>query len=132
MPIQTKEDSIMGKRKYPKSDSSNSSTRIPNVDRAKTIKHAEANGRVENPVDESGGNLKQDDVPKFYESAAARRHADRTSKHLRFEHTPRSANGLAHILATETLKTQEEIYLVEGVPRFAELQKVTDSEREPD
>lgn len=40
------------------------------------------------------------------------------SKHLRFEHTPRSANGLAHILATETLKTQEEIYLVEGVPRF--------------
>ncbi|KAK5844503.1 hypothetical protein PVK06_000643 [Gossypium arboreum] len=54
------------------------------------------------------------------------------SKHLRFEHIPRSANGLAHMLATETLRTKEEIYLVEGVPRFAELQKVIDGEREPD
>ncbi|KAG8474112.1 hypothetical protein CXB51_033815 [Gossypium anomalum] len=54
------------------------------------------------------------------------------SKHLRFEHIPRSANGLAHILATETLRTKEEIYLVEGVPRFAVLQKVIDSERELD
>ncbi|KAG8486820.1 hypothetical protein CXB51_020301 [Gossypium anomalum] len=41
----------------------------------------------------------------------------------RFEHTPRSANVLAHILATETLKTKEEIYLVEGVSRYAEQQK---------
>ncbi|KAH1064557.1 hypothetical protein J1N35_029544 [Gossypium stocksii] len=38
-----------------------------------------------------------------------------------FEHTPRSANGLAHILVTESLK--QKVYLVESVPRYAKQQK---------
>ncbi|KAG8472512.1 hypothetical protein CXB51_035269 [Gossypium anomalum] len=54
------------------------------------------------------------------------------SQYFRFQHTPRSANVLAHILEIETLKTNEEIYLVEGVPRYVEQQKVIGSEREPD
>ncbi|KAK5812692.1 hypothetical protein PVK06_028130 [Gossypium arboreum] len=35
------------------------------------------------------------------------------SKYFRFEHTPRSVNVLAYMLAIETLKTKEETYLVE-------------------
>ncbi|KAA3488997.1 reverse transcriptase [Gossypium australe] len=36
-----------------------------------------------------------------------------------FEHIPREMNSLAHILATETLKTKREFYLIGDVPEFA-------------
>ncbi|PPD95913.1 hypothetical protein GOBAR_DD07058 [Gossypium barbadense] len=45
------------------------------------------------------------------------------SNNIRFQHTPRSANNLAHILATETLRRKEEIYLEMEVPEYAEEQK---------
>ncbi|KAA3475460.1 Zinc finger, CCHC-type [Gossypium australe] len=51
---------------------------------------------------------------------------------IRFEHTLRMANNLAHIIATESLKRREEIYLVEGVPRYAEHQARDEYMREPD
>ncbi|KAA3487748.1 reverse transcriptase [Gossypium australe] len=51
---------------------------------------------------------------------------------IRFEYTPRKANNLAHILATETMKRGEEVYLFDGVPSYAEGQARDDSEREPD
>ncbi|KAA3488532.1 non-ltr retroelement reverse transcriptase [Gossypium australe] len=53
-------------------------------------------------------------------------------KTVRFEFVQRSANKLAHILATETLKRKEKIYLVGGVPWFAEPQAIEDFAREPD
>ncbi|XP_040932095.1 uncharacterized protein [Gossypium hirsutum] len=55
----------------------------------------------------------------------------RSSK-IRFEYTPRSANSLVHILATESLRRKEEMYLVESVPTYAENQRKIDCEREPD
>ncbi|MBA0729229.1 hypothetical protein Golax_022797, partial [Gossypium laxum] len=45
------------------------------------------------------------------------------SNNIRFQHTPRIANNLAHILATETLRRKEEIYLEMKVPEYAEEQK---------
>ena len=51
---------------------------------------------------------------------------------IRFQHTPRSANNLAHILATETLRRREEIYLEMGVPEYAEDQTRYDGVSEPD
>ncbi|KAG8483101.1 hypothetical protein CXB51_022017 [Gossypium anomalum] len=42
------------------------------------------------------------------------------SSRVRFEYTPRSANGLAHTLATESLRRKEEMYMVEDVPTYAE------------
>ncbi|KAA3466249.1 reverse transcriptase [Gossypium australe] len=51
---------------------------------------------------------------------------------LRFEFTPRSANKLAHILATVSLKRREEIYLQNDVPWYAGSQAREDSVREPD
>ncbi|MBA0875744.1 hypothetical protein Goshw_004076 [Gossypium schwendimanii] len=51
---------------------------------------------------------------------------------IRFQHAPRSANSLAHILATETLKRGEEIYLDMGVPEYAEEQSRYEMRREPD
>ncbi|KAA3458589.1 reverse transcriptase [Gossypium australe] len=51
---------------------------------------------------------------------------------LKFAFTPRLTNNLAHILATETLKRKEGFYLLNNVPRFAEIQMRNDSIREPD
>ncbi|MBA0845285.1 hypothetical protein Goarm_000072 [Gossypium armourianum] len=51
---------------------------------------------------------------------------------IRFQHTPRSANNLAHIFATETLKRGEEIYLDRGVPEYAMDQARYDGRRGPD
>ncbi|KAA3467550.1 reverse transcriptase [Gossypium australe] len=51
---------------------------------------------------------------------------------LIFEFVPRSANTLAHILATEALKRKEGCYLTDGVPCYAESQMKEDSVREPD
>ncbi|MBA0801636.1 hypothetical protein Gohar_011989 [Gossypium harknessii] len=48
------------------------------------------------------------------------------SRNIVFKHTPRSANALAHILATETLKKEEEVYLVKNVPGYVENQKEID------
>ncbi|MFQ6626288.1 hypothetical protein Gotur_005883 [Gossypium turneri] len=54
------------------------------------------------------------------------------SNNIRFQHTPRSANNLAHILVTETLRRKEEIYLEMEVPKYAEEQKRYDWVCEPD
>ncbi|MBA0818412.1 hypothetical protein Gohar_028148 [Gossypium harknessii] len=51
---------------------------------------------------------------------------------IRFQHTPRSANNLAHILAIETLRRREETYLEMGLPDYAEDQARSDGGREPD
>ncbi|MBA0784886.1 hypothetical protein Gotri_027092 [Gossypium trilobum] len=51
---------------------------------------------------------------------------------IRFQHAPRSANNLAHIIVTETLKRGEEIYLDMGVPEYAEEQARYDVRNEPD
>ncbi|KAA3479383.1 reverse transcriptase [Gossypium australe] len=51
---------------------------------------------------------------------------------IRFEHTPRMTNNLTHIIATKSLKQREEIYLIEAVPSYAELQARDESMREPD
>ncbi|MBA0575090.1 hypothetical protein Golob_024235, partial [Gossypium lobatum] len=50
---------------------------------------------------------------------------------IRFLHTPRSTNNLAHILAIETLRRGEEIYLEMGVPEYAEDQARHDEMSEP-
>ncbi|MBA0799518.1 hypothetical protein Gohar_010030, partial [Gossypium harknessii] len=49
-----------------------------------------------------------------------------------FKHTPRLANGLAHILAIETLKKSKTDYLVGGAPVYAERVMVVEWVREPD
>ncbi|KAG8485529.1 hypothetical protein CXB51_018891 [Gossypium anomalum] len=54
------------------------------------------------------------------------------SSNLKFEYTPRSGNGLAHILAKESLRRKEEFYPVESVPIYAENRGKNDIEREPD
>ncbi|KAK5835811.1 hypothetical protein PVK06_011521 [Gossypium arboreum] len=54
------------------------------------------------------------------------------ARKLRFEYTPRSENGLAHILATESLKRREEMYLVEIIPSYVEGKARCESVREPD
>ncbi|KAA3483968.1 reverse transcriptase [Gossypium australe] len=51
---------------------------------------------------------------------------------LKFAYTPRLSNKLAHLLATETLKRNKGLYLLNSVPRFAEIQMRNDSIREPD
>ncbi|KAA3462318.1 reverse transcriptase [Gossypium australe] len=53
-------------------------------------------------------------------------------KTVSFEFVPRSANNLAHILASETLKRRERVYLVNGVLSYAEFQSKIDYAREPD
>ncbi|KAG8499524.1 hypothetical protein CXB51_006063 [Gossypium anomalum] len=54
------------------------------------------------------------------------------SRSVIFKHTPRSVNALAHILATETLKREEKMYLTMRVPEYVELQRRIDRIREPD
>ncbi|MBA0879974.1 hypothetical protein Goshw_003809 [Gossypium schwendimanii] len=49
-----------------------------------------------------------------------------------FKHTPRLANGLAHILAIETQKKSKTDYLVGGAPVYAERVMVVEWVREPD
>ncbi|KAA3485207.1 reverse transcriptase [Gossypium australe] len=53
-------------------------------------------------------------------------------KAISFDFISRSVNSLAHLIATESLKNKEEIYLVGGVPIYAETQARNDSLREPD
>ncbi|KAA3482264.1 reverse transcriptase [Gossypium australe] len=45
-------------------------------------------------------------------------------KDCRFEHIPRVANRLEHIIASETLKGKEEIYLIGSTPAYVEQLKV--------
>lgn len=42
----------------------------------------------------------------------------RNFQKIQFQHVPREANYLAHILAMESLKKEEEVYLEAGVPDF--------------
>ncbi|MBA0557397.1 hypothetical protein Golob_014468 [Gossypium lobatum] len=51
---------------------------------------------------------------------------------IMFKYTLRSENGLAHILATESLKKTEEFYLLKNVSAYAEKQKIANWMREPD
>ncbi|KAA3458643.1 reverse transcriptase [Gossypium australe] len=51
---------------------------------------------------------------------------------LKFKFIPRSANKLAHLLATETLKRKEEMYLLNRAPWYAESQARDECIREPD
>ncbi|XP_040960200.1 uncharacterized protein [Gossypium hirsutum] len=51
------------------------------------------------------------------------------SRNLTFEYIPRATNSLTHILARESMKKREEIYLVDSVPEYAEFQRVNDSVR---
>ncbi|MBA0643487.1 hypothetical protein Goklo_027777 [Gossypium klotzschianum] len=51
---------------------------------------------------------------------------------IRFQHTPRSANGLAHIIATESLRRGKEFYLDSGVPDYAMDQARLDGRCEED
>ncbi|KAA3469148.1 reverse transcriptase [Gossypium australe] len=54
------------------------------------------------------------------------------SRKIRFEFTPRIANNLAHMLATESLRRREEIYLIDEVPSYSEKHTKDESVREPD
>ncbi|KAA3466986.1 reverse transcriptase [Gossypium australe] len=51
---------------------------------------------------------------------------------IRFEFVHRSGNHLAHILATETLRRGEKIYLENRVPSYAVIQSEIEYAREPD
>ncbi|KAK5783326.1 hypothetical protein PVK06_037834 [Gossypium arboreum] len=50
---------------------------------------------------------------------------------LSFEYIPRSANGLAHILAKESLKKKEEMYLIDSLPSYADGLIRREREKEP-
>ncbi|KAK5795103.1 hypothetical protein PVK06_036360 [Gossypium arboreum] len=54
------------------------------------------------------------------------------SRSFIFKHTLRSANALAHIIATKTLKKEEETYLKMRVPVHSEIQRMMDRRGEPD
>lgn len=54
------------------------------------------------------------------------------SRSFIFKHTPKFANALAHILAIETLKRKEEMYLDMKVLGYAENQRKIEWRREPD
>lgn len=54
-------------------------------------------------------------------------------QHIDFKYTPRSANGLSHILATKTLKRGKIVYHVRGgVPAYVEWKMTMEREQEPD
>ena len=53
-------------------------------------------------------------------------------KECRFEHIPRLVNNLAHILASEALKSSRGAYLIGRVPEAAEIQAETERAKEPD
>ncbi|MBA0628537.1 hypothetical protein Godav_023254 [Gossypium davidsonii] len=50
------------------------------------------------------------------------------SSNISFEYIPREGNSLAHSLADETSKRKDEIYLIGGVPEYAEHLKDRDKE----
>ncbi|PPD95787.1 hypothetical protein GOBAR_DD07176 [Gossypium barbadense] len=50
------------------------------------------------------------------------------SSNISFEYIPIEGNSLAHSLAEETLKRKDEIYLIGGVPEYAEHLKDRDKE----
>ncbi|PPD98816.1 hypothetical protein GOBAR_DD04153 [Gossypium barbadense] len=50
------------------------------------------------------------------------------SSNISFEYIPREGNSLAHSLAEETLKRKDEIYLIGGVPEYAEHLKDRDKD----
>ncbi|MBA0577075.1 hypothetical protein Golob_024426 [Gossypium lobatum] len=50
----------------------------------------------------------------------------------RFEHVPRVVNSLAHMIAKATLRDKRILYLVEGVPEYAEDQSGRDRRGESD
>ncbi|KAA3471033.1 glycine, alanine and asparagine-rich protein-like [Gossypium australe] len=54
------------------------------------------------------------------------------ARKLRFEFILRSENNLAHVLATESLRRREEVYLVNDVPIYAKGKARDESIREPD
>lgn len=54
------------------------------------------------------------------------------SRSVMFKFTPRSTNSLAHIVATESLKMKEELYMEITVPEYAEKQQQIDWRKEPD
>ncbi|KAA3471354.1 reverse transcriptase [Gossypium australe] len=54
------------------------------------------------------------------------------SKPFVFNHIPRSANTIAHEIATESLKSKVGIYLEGRVSEYAENQRLRESVREPD
>lgn len=54
------------------------------------------------------------------------------TKDCNFEHVPRLANSLVHILATEALKSNKGDYLIGRVPEVAERQAKNERLREPD
>ncbi|KAH1121341.1 hypothetical protein J1N35_004501 [Gossypium stocksii] len=68
----------------------------------------------------------------FTAEALACREAVRVGVEKGFVHTLRSANGLAHLIATETLRRREEIYLEMAVPEYAEERSRWDWKHEPD
>ncbi|KAG8475925.1 hypothetical protein CXB51_032702 [Gossypium anomalum] len=51
---------------------------------------------------------------------------------ISFVHIPRLANGLAHTLATESIKRREEMYLIESIPSYAEGIMRSEWVQEPD
>ncbi|KAH1096770.1 hypothetical protein J1N35_013691 [Gossypium stocksii] len=51
---------------------------------------------------------------------------------ISFDYIPRSGNGLADLIATETLKKGNELYLINRVPGYAERVKEMEQERAPD
>ncbi|MBA0746582.1 hypothetical protein Gogos_009088 [Gossypium gossypioides] len=53
-------------------------------------------------------------------------------RHVDFKYTPKSANVLANILATKTLKQGETFYSVGGVPTYLEWTMAMERERELD
>ncbi|MBA0596450.1 hypothetical protein Gorai_013269, partial [Gossypium raimondii] len=53
-------------------------------------------------------------------------------RHVDFKYAPKSANVLAHILATKTLKRGKPFYPVVGVPTYVEWTMAMEREREPD
>ncbi|KAK5793316.1 hypothetical protein PVK06_034458 [Gossypium arboreum] len=54
------------------------------------------------------------------------------SRSFFFKCTIRSANNLAHVITTETLRRKEKTYLEMGVPVYVEIQQRMDQRREPD
>lgn len=53
-------------------------------------------------------------------------------KHIDFKFIPRSWNGLTHVIAKETLKRREEIYLEQRVSSYAKRLMAQARSREPD
>ncbi|MBA0797997.1 hypothetical protein Gohar_008636, partial [Gossypium harknessii] len=68
----------------------------------------------------------------FAVEALACRKALQIGVYMQFEYIPRLANSLAHILATEALKSNKGDYLVGSVPEVAEKQAENERVREPD